>query len=541
MQTVAQAIAATLRAAGIRYVFGLPGGETVELLDALRLQEIEFVLVHNEASAVFMADAYARVTGTVGVCLTTLGPGATNSVVGVAHAHLDRAPVLIFTAQKPDALLPDYTHQVVDLHALFAPITKASIKLDATHAATGVAHALRLAQEGRPGPVHLQISNEDAALPTHDSHAPLSMPAPVLPAAEDALARARDLLAAARRPIIVAGLGLEPQRPYVSLRELAETLNAPVVVTPKAKGALPDDHPLAAGTVGLTRTDPVYTLLDEADCVLALGFDVVELVKPWQTDAPLIWLAPWPNHDPVVPIAVELVGDLAALLDRLADVAPAAEPTWGASRVAAFRASLDARLPTPAPGRLLPQTVLQTLRNLLPGDALLTVDVGSHKILGSLTWPTLAPNRFLLSNGLSSMSYGLPAALGAALALPDQPTVCVTGDAGFAMVMGELGVLARLNLPVLVLLFNDGAIDLIRSHQVRAGKPVYGTEFTPPRFDQIAAAYGLATQRIADQDTLESAIAAAIAQRRPTVLEIMIDPISYPTTPRAASAPAQSR
>ncbi|RIK47444.1 MAG: hypothetical protein DCC57_14425, partial [Chloroflexi bacterium] len=148
MPTVAQAIAATLHAAGVRYVFGLPGGETVELLDALRRQGLEFVLVHNESSALLL-------TGTVGVCLTTLGPGAANAMAGVAHAHLDRVPLLVFTAQKPDALLPDYTHQVLDLHALFAPITKASIKLNATCASSGVAEALRLAQEGRPGPVHL--------------------------------------------------------------------------------------------------------------------------------------------------------------------------------------------------------------------------------------------------------------------------------------------------------------------------------------------------------------------------------------------------
>jgi acetolactate synthase-1/2/3 large subunit len=538
MPSVAQAIASTLHAAGVRYVFGLPGGETVELLDALRLQGLEFVLVHNESSALFMADAYARLTGTAGVCLTTLGPGASNAVVGVAHAYLDRAPLLIFTAQKPDALLPDYTHQVLDLHALFAPITKASIKLDASCAARGVAQALRLAQEGRPGPVHLQISNEDAALATTDSHAPLFLPEPPAAPGSKALARARDLLAAARRPLLVAGLGLEPQRPYVLLRELAETLNAPVVVTPKAKGALPDDHPLAAGTVGLTRTDPVYALLDEADCILALGFDVVELVKPWQSRAPVIWLAPWPNHDPVIPAAVELVGDLHAMLDQLADIVPATDPSWGRDRVAAYHASLVAPLPQPAPGRLLPQTVLDTLRRHLPPGALLSVDVGSHKILGSLDWPALAPNRFLLSNGLSSMGYGLPAALGAALALPRQTTVCITGDAGFAMVMGELGVAARLNLPVLILVFNDGAIDLIRAQQVRAGKPVYGTEFDAPRFDRIAAAYGIAAQRIGDQAALDQAIAQALAAQRPTVLEIMLDPSSYPTTPRGISAPA---
>lgn len=538
MPSVAQAVAATLHTAGVRYVFGLPGGETVELIDALRLQGLEFVLVHNESSALFMADAYARLTGTVGVCLTTLGPGATNAVVGVAHAHLDRTPLLIFTAQKPDALLPGYTHQVLDLHAIFAPITKASIKLGARCAAGGVAHALRLAQEGRPGPVHLQLSNEDAALATTDSHAPLFMPEPPAPVSTEALARARDLLAAAQRPLIIAGLGLEPQRPYASLRELAETLNAPVVVTPKAKGALPDDHPLAAGTVGLTRTDPVYTLLDEADCILALGFDVVELVKPWQTRAPTLWLAPWPNRDPVIPAAVELVGDLNAILDQLADVAPAAVQDWGAPRVAAYRASLAAPLPEPAPGRLLPQTVLDTLRRHLPAGTPLSVDVGSHKILSSLDWPALAPNRFLLSNGLSSMGYGLPAALGAALALPNQMAVCVTGDAGFAMVMGELGVVARRNLPLLILVFNDGAIDLIRAQQVRAGKPVYGTEFPAPRFDQIAAAYGIAAQRITDQTALDQAIGQALATQQPTLLEIMLDPISYPTTPRAATAPA---
>lgn len=542
MPTVAQAIAATLHAAGVRHVFGLPGGETVELLDALRLQGIAFVLVHHEASAVFMADAYARITGTVGVCLTTLGPGATNAMLGVAHAHLDRAPVLIFTAQKPDALLPDYTHQVLDLHALFAPITKASIKLDAITAASGVSRAIRLAQEGRPGPVHLQISNEDAALPTADSMSALFQPDHIPAPSLNAVEQARGLLAAARRPLIVAGLGLEPQRPYLSLREFAETLQAPVVVTPKAKGALPDSHPLAAGTVGLTRSDPVYALLDEADCILALGFDVVELVKPWQTHAPVIWLAPWPNHDPVIPAAVELVGDLNGLLQQLADIAPdfrtsGSESSWGATRVAAFRAALAAPLPTPAPGRLLPQTVLAGLRAALPDDALLAVDVGSHKILSSLTWPTLAPNRFLVSNGLSSMGFGLPAALGAALALPNRPVVCLTGDAGFAMVMGELGVMARLALPVLVVVLNDGAIDLIRSQQVRAGKPVYGTEFSSPRFDQIAAAYGLAAQRVSDLPALDRAIAAMPAARRPALLEVMIDPVSYPTTPSPTHMP----
>ncbi|HXF64138.1 MAG TPA: thiamine pyrophosphate-binding protein, partial [Caldilineaceae bacterium] len=339
MPTVADAVAAALQTAGVQYVFGLPGGETVELLDALRRRGIEFILVHSESSALFMADAYARLTGTVGVCLTTLGPGATNAVVGVAHAYLDRGPVLVFTAQKPDALLPGYTHQVIDLQALFAPITKASIKLGPQHAAGAVAQAIATALDGRPGPVHLQLSNEDAAQETEDSDAPRIAPAQPAPDGA-ALAQARSLLSQAQRPLIVAGLGLEPQRPYAALAGLAESLRAPVITTPKAKGALPDDHPLSAGTVGLTRTDPVYTLLDEADAIVAAGFDVVELVKPWQTNVPVVWVAPWENRDPVLPAAVELVGDLNLLLSQLADTTSGAEASWGEARVAAFRSGL---------------------------------------------------------------------------------------------------------------------------------------------------------------------------------------------------------
>ncbi len=541
MSTIAEVVTDQLLQAGITRVFGLPGGETVELLDALRRRGVDFVFVHNESAAVFMADAYSRVAaptggnpaGTVGVVLTTLGPGATNAAVGVAHAYLDRAPVIIITAQKPDALLPDYTHQVIDLHAVFRPITKWTVQITPDNAATIVQQAMAVALDGRPGPVHLQLSNEDAALPVATDAATPAVPLapPTMPDAAE-LMRARRLLEQARRPLIVAGLGLEPARPYVQLAELAETLGAPVVVTPKAKGALPDTHPLAAGVVGLTRTDPVYTILDEADCVLAVGFDVVELVKPWQTAAPLIWLAPWPNHDPKLPAAVELTGDLGAILAQLTDGDYRPDPDWGARRVAAHRDRALPPLPEPSPGRLLPQQVIGALAARLPPAAQMAVDVGSHKIYSALEWPTREPNTFFLSNGLSSMSFGLPAALGAQLAAPERPTVCLTGDAGMSMVMGELGVMAQRQLPVLVIVLNDGAIDLIRSHQARSGKPKFATEFQSPNFAAIAAAYGLASARITDVAQLDAQLAAYVAQPHPLVLEVMLDPISYPTTPR---------
>jgi acetolactate synthase-1/2/3 large subunit len=517
----------------------MPGGESVEVLDGLRRRGIWFVLVHNEPSAVFMADATARLTGKPGVCLTTLGPGAANAVVGVAHAYLDRSPVLLLTAQIPDRLHPRHTHQWVDLQALFKPITKHSFKLAPASADETVCAALALATSGRPGPVHIQVTNQDAAQPALPGPAPLEKPLGA-GAAVSPISMAREVLARSRRPIIVAGLGLEPEKPYTALRKLAEAAAAPVITTPKGKGSLPDDHPLAAGTIGLTRGDPAYQLLDEADCVLALGFDVVELVKPWDQPAPLIWVAPWANDDPPLNAQVELVGPMQPVLEHLAVSSYAAAPDWGTARVAAHRELLNRQvLPTLARGRMLPQAVVRAVRASVPPDSVLATDVGSHKILSGLAWPAYAPNSFLVSNGLSSMGFALPAAMAASLARPGRPTVCFTGDAGLAMVIGELGLLARLQTPVIVVVFNDGALDLIRSQQVRAGKHVYGTEFVNPDFTQIAAAYQIDACRVSSEEECAEAVRAAVAAARPALIEALIDPVSYPTAPPPAARPGQ--
>lgn len=535
METVADVLAAGLQQAGVEIVFGLPGGETVEVLDAMRRCGIRFELVHDESSAVFMADATARLTGKPGVCLTTLGPGATNAMAGVAHAYLDRAPVLVITAQKPDHLLPDYTHQVLDLQALYAPITKRSIKVKPENVGKSVRAALELVQSGRPGPVHLQLSNEDAGQPALNGLPTLADASPTVASeagiSGSPLAAARQLLSQAQRPVMVAGVGLEPERPYTALQELAESLHAPVVVTPKAKGSLPDDHPLSAGTVGLTRTDPVYEILDDADCIVAVGFDVVELVKPWDQAGPLIWIANWANEDPALPAEVEFVGAMAPVLQQLTDTGVAAAADWGAQRVAAFREKLaQEKLPDAAVGRMLPQAVLRALRRHLPREALMAVDVGSHKIFGSLTWPTYVPNRFFVSNGLSCMGFALPASIAAGLIL-QQPVACLTGDAGLSMALGEMGVLARTQSPVIVVVLNDGAIDLIRSQQVRAGKPVYGTEFPSPRFADIARAYGIEAIEVCSESECARAVQRAVRAAQPTLIEALIDPVSYPTTP----------
>ena len=532
METVANILARSLRDAGTEFVFGLPGGENTEILDALRRHDIRFILVHNESSAVFMADALARLTGKPGVCLTTLGPGATNAVAGVAHAYLDRAPILIITAQTPEHLWSHHTHQVIDLEALFTPISKGSFKLGPVGARQTIQTALALTTAGRPGPVHLRISNEDATEPVAPSSTVADRPQrSELPIPN--VTEAYELLARSSRPIIVVGLGLEPEQPYQALRELAETAQAPVITAPKGKGSLPADHPLSAGTIGLIRKDPAYEILDEADCIIAVGFDVVELVKPWHQAAPLIWIAPWANQEPKIAAEVEFVGPMQPVLQQLTDASFSVSPGWGEARVAAFRQKLAEQvLPSPAAKRMLPQSVLQAVRQNIPRDTLIATDVGSHKILAGLTWPALAPNRYLVSNGLSCMGFALPSAIAASLALRNQPIICLTGDAGLAMVLGELGLLARLNTPVIILVMNDNALDLIRSAQVRRGKQAYGTEFANPDFGGIAAAYGLDAYRVSNEAECAVAIKTAVVADRPALIEALIDPVSYPTTPR---------
>ena len=511
------------------------GGASLPLVAALGRQGIRFVLVRNESSAVYMAGVTARLSGRTGVCLVTLGPGAANAMAGVAHAWLDRDPVLVVTADFPATVWGKHTHQVLDLAALFRPVTKASIRLTPSEVDGQIREALWLAQSGRPGPVHLSLAGADAdAAVTAIPLAPQPVAMATSPAA---VATAASILRDARRPLILAGLGLEPERPYAELCELAEALNAPVVDTPKAKGSLPADHPLFGGTIGLMQSDPAYALLDEADCFVAVGFDMVELVRQWDYDKPLIWVANWANEDPIVSAAATLVGSIKGYLRQLIDSESDADADWGAIRVARFRGEVGAseRAEPPA-GRLYPQQLLAALHEALPAPTAIATDVGSHKILTALSWPAAAPNRYFVSNGLSAMGFGLPAAMAAALVLGEL-AVCVTGDAGFAMVMGELALLQEHELPVIVVVMNDAALDLIRAKQLRRAEPVYGTEFSNPDFAAIAGAYGLPYYRVDSEATARSALAQAVAAGRAALIEAFIDPSSYPTAAGQAGQP----
>ncbi len=531
MTTVAECLAERLGKTGVERVYGLPGGENVEILDAIRRRGIDFILVKNESSACFMAATEARLTGIIGVALTTLGPGAANAYAGLAHAYLDRAPLLLITAANDPEFSGKHSHQVIDLGAAFRPVCKLSAELSAEKAAGLIERAMLLAKAGRPGPVHLGIHNRIAeqTIPTQN---PQRKPTLKLTVNAGDIPAARKLLAGKAKPIIVAGLGLEPSKPYRQLRALAESLNAPVIETPKGKGALSADHPLAAGAIGLTRDDPVYELLDESDVIIAIGFDVVELVKPWDYRKTLIWIAEWHNHDPKLACDLELVGNINTTLNAMLPAKAMTAPDWGSQKARRLRKKLAQRkAPAPAQGCLLPQAFLASLRANSPDDILLTTDVGSHKIFAALEWQARRPNRYFVSNGLSAMGFGLSSAIAAA-EINAAPVVCITGDAGLAMAMGELGLAAERQLPLIIAVMNDSALDLIRSAQLRRGRPVFGTAFANPNYECIAKAYGIAYRKVRSRQECDLAIQAGLSAKSPMLINVMIDPAGYPTSAR---------
>ncbi len=526
MPTLSELIAQKLSEAKVDLVFGLPGGENVDVLDALRRRGIDFVLARNESSAVFMADTHARLTGGIGVALTTLGPGATNVYAGIAHAFLDRAPILLLTAQSDPKLAGLHTHQALDLQAVFRPVTKLTESLTPENADATLTRALELLRSGRPGPVHLSIP---AALANHQVDS-ISLPTPsssVNSVDENKIAKAKEILSSCHRPVIVAGLGLEPDRPYPQLRALAEKLHAPVIDLPKSKGALPADHPLFAGTLGLTMNDPAYEILDASDCVIAIGFDVVELVKPWKQPQLTIWVSNWENDDPRIDTACELVGDLNALLDVLLDSSVRVDEAWGEKQMSTWREAHhpQGRLDSVS-SRIFPADVLSSIRHHTPPEVIVTTDVGSHKIFTSLNWKALRPNTFFVSNGLSVMGFGVAAAIAAAR-VTREPTVCITGDAGLAMVLGELALAVELDLPLIVVVMNDSALDLIRFAQTKRDLQVFGTEFVNPNYEFIARGYNFAYARVTNKSECDAAVQTAVASRKPALLEMMIDPKGY--------------
>jgi acetolactate synthase-1/2/3 large subunit len=522
--TVARAVGERLRAAGIRFVYGHPGGEVVDLIEGFRQAGLEFVLTKHETAAAFMAEATATSTGTPGVCLATLGPGATNLVTGVAHAYLDRAPVLAFTGQLPADRYEITTHQRLDLRALFAPVTKWQTTLTAANAAPVVERALRAALRHRRGPVYIEVPSDVPKQDTVDVALPRFMTEPVAAIDDDAVRTAAARLRASERPLLLVGMDANDNAVAAALRRLAEAWGIPVMVSPKAKGAFREDHALFLGTIEGLGTAYLFDYIDTCDLVLAVGFDPVEFDREWTARARIVHIGPLPNDDRYYGSEVELVGPIDASLERLLAVGEP-KPKLAHDDVRAFRDAFLERV-RPSSGRLTAQQLLAELRGALPEDALITTDVGYNKAVTAQCWPAYRPRTFFVSNGLSSMGYGLPAAIALKLQHPDHAVACVIGDGGFAMSMAELETAVRLGLGVLVVVLADDALSQIRAGQERKGYPVTGTTFGALDYPKLAAGFGLQGIDVGDVAACRKAFQSP-PRDRPVLVAAHVDPGAY--------------
>ncbi len=523
----------SLQQQGVSVIFGLPGDE-VALFEALRGSSIRFITVRHEQAAAFMADAYGRLTRRPGVCFSTLGPGATNLATGLANAMLDRSPVVALSDQVPTDQMRPGVHQYVDLAAFFQPITKWSAVIrDPELIPPTLQYAFQVAQSERPGPVHLSLPVNVLERECFLFHLGGRLPdrLPVRHTGPDprALQQAAVWLQEAHAPVLVVGhLPLRAQA-LEALHRFVEAYQIPTLTTYMGKGALPEDHPLCLGVISRHARGELMGLFTTCDLILTIGYDEVEGVKPslWRVG----------NHKRVVCMDsvfeaesdllradLTLVGDVGAILEELAAMAPAGRRPW--LEVSAVREAMRRPLQQPlaASAPLSPAAITRALAQALPDSAVIAVDVGLNKYAMGLTYPIRGRQQILFSNGLSSMGFALPAALGARMARPEDPVVAVSGDGGFLMNVQELETSVRHGLPVVALVLRDNALGLIRRMQIARFGEAVGTTLGNPDLPALAAAFGARGITVETADMLADALVEAIASHQTWVIDV---PTSY--------------
>jgi len=533
LKKVADQIAEFLKKIGVRYVFGVPSGPWTTFMNAFETAGLEFVLVSNEASAGFMAEVFGRLTGIPGICYGTLGPGATNLSTGVGGALLDRSPLIAFTTEPPDSMLGRTTQMAIDHQALFQPITKWTTRLSEDRVEETLRKAVEIATSGVPGSVHIGLPADigDKAAQGNGFQAPDPERVDsgrVDPPDPDSIARLMDLFAAARRPLLAAGLTAVRSRAGQLIRSIAERHQVPVVLTPMAKGLIPEDHPAYAGVLFHALSDIVAETNRQADLVIGVGYDPIEFnYEDWLPDVPLVHIdtVAADVDRKLYTVALDVVGDIAPALEALAE-AEAGGKGWDFKALEARRTRMFQQL-KPDGNRFGPLAALDMLRKMLPEQGVMTCDVGAHTHLIGQQWRTPGPNLQIMTNGWSSMGYGVPAAIGAKLCWPDRPVVCVTGDGGFLMMAGEMATALRLGFHIVFLVLVDRRLELIRIKQERKGFPRYGTFLHGQQYSSAASIFGVPVIPAGNLSEYEAALKKAFGAQGPVVVEAFIDGEEY--------------
>ena len=556
MRTVADLIVRHLRRAGVGFIFGVPGGgSNLDLIDAAGRAGLPFVLTATETAGALAALAQAEISGCPGACLTTLGPGVTSVVNGVACAWLDRAPLLVFTDNEPASSGGIFEHQRVDHRALLAPVTKWSATVSAENADAVMREAIDRAMTEPRGPVHIECPADalsarvaralsptdvarafplDGARGTQAGDRPKDGPADSL-ALQDPASLA-PLLSRARKPLLLVGLGARRPLDASAITALCASRGVPAMVTYKAKGVVPDTDPHFAGV--FTNGALERPLIAEADLLLGVGLDPVELIpRPWTYEQPIVHIGPWSVEERHIPFAAQLVTDIPSGMQLVGELLPSS--SWDLDAVHRTLVAQRQRL-CPRTDRLAAHRVVQIAADAAASLARVTVDAGAHMFPATMLWPVAEPNGMLIANGLSTMGFALPAAIGAALAdregAPgaiqdhDAPVVALTGDGGLLMCCGELLTAVRERLRVIVIVFSDASLSLIDIKQRQRQHLSSGVALGAIDWCALARSFGAAAHGAETEAELERALALALAHRGPTLIEARIDPSTYSET-----------
>jgi acetolactate synthase-1/2/3 large subunit len=516
-----------LEAEGVKHVFGIPGEETLDLNESLHSSSIEFVPVRHEQGGAYMADVYGRLTGHAGVCLGTLGPGATNLVTAVADAFLDRAPLVALTGQGDLERMHKESHQYIDVMRLMRPITKWNARLqDPAIIPEVVRKAFKVAETEKPGATHIELPEDVMAAEVEAEPLPRRKPVRPEPQARELL-KAADIIRGAINPVALAGNGLVRGGAAPALREFVRATGIPVAETFMGKGLLPPDNPSALGAVGLQSGDYRMAGFDDADVVLAIGYDLVEhSPEHWnpKRDKKIICIDSLPAEiDEFFVPEVELVGDLYHILARLGEECRHVPHQGGSDKLrevvlGRFEAAKDDdQFP------VQPPRALYEIRQALSREDILVSDVGLHKLWIGRMFPAYEPNTVLIANGLAGMGFAVPAAIAAKLVNPGRNVVSVNGDGGFLMNCQELETAVRLRTPFVTVVWENNQFGSIVWKQDNKFGSHFGTDFTNPDFVKLAESFGMPAWRSESADDFGERLRHALTLDVPSLIVLPID------------------
>ena len=514
----------------VKFVFGIPGEETLDFMDSISKSSIRFILTRHEQAAAFMADAYGRLTGKAGVCLSTLGPGATNLLTGIADAFLDRAPLVAITGQADLKRIHKESHQYVDIVENFETVTKWNTRIEVPDVVSEVVwKAFKVAETEKPGAVHLELPENIACMDADETHEKPIIPIRARRSSPDnhSLRHAAELIDKSRSPVILAGNGVIRKNAASQLRDFAEYLGIPVVTTFMGKGAITAMSKCFIGTLGLAKDRQISDVFGKSDLVIAIGYDLVEY-------APALWN---PDLDKkiihidfttsevdlhYVP-EVEINSDIKETIELLGGMISSPK------KVEYFPALHQELLETfETEGAInswpvRPQRALHAIRTVLGDDDILISDVGTNKLWVGKFYPVYSNNALLISNGFASMGFSLPAAIAAKLVYPDKKVLAVCGDGGFLMNVHEIETANRMGLNIVIVIFKDNGYNLIKWKSMGKFGKAFGVDFSNPDFVKLADSFGVEGVRVQPTDTLEQILIWAFSRNKPVIVDVPID------------------